>query len=156
MTATELLMKDHQEIMSLIEELEAADDQVGTDPTYTETFNRLNELLNMHTRIEGEVFYPAMKEFDESRDLVREFHKDHKEFDQLLSSLSTMAPNVERFQELLSDLRDNIERHVDEEENELFPMAEELCGQSELQEMGLRMQEMKEDSRAQAATVRRR
>jgi hemerythrin-like domain-containing protein len=156
MTATELLKKDHQKIMSLIEELEAADDQVGTDPTFTETFNHLNELLMMHTRIEEEVFYPAMKEFDESRDLARECLKEHKEFDQLLSQLSTMAPNVERFQELLSDLRESIEHHVDEEENELFPMAEELCGQSELQKMGSRMQEMREDRKAQAATVRRR
>lgn len=156
MIATEVLKKDHQKVISLIDELEAADDQVGTDPTYTETFNHLNELLNMHTRIEEEVFYPAMKEFDESRDLVREFQKEHKEVVQMLSQLSTMAPNVEQFQEVLSDLRESIEQHVDAEENELFPIAEELCGQSKLQEMGRRMQEIREDRRAQAATIRRR
>jgi hemerythrin-like domain-containing protein len=156
MTATELLRNDHQKVMSLIEELETADDEVGMDPTYIETFNHLNELLTMHTYIEEEVFYPAMKEFDEARDLVREFRKEHKEFDQMLAQLSTMAPNVEDFQDILSEMRESLERHLDEEENELFPLAEELCGQSRLQTMGRQMQAIKENSRVEAATVRRR
>ena len=156
MTATELLKEDHRKALNLIGELETAGHQVGTDPTYTETFNHLNELLMMHTFIEVEVFYPAMKRFDESRDLVRDFRKRHQEFEKLLSHLSTLAPNVEDFQVTLSDLRGSIERHIDEEENELFPLAEELCGQSELQEMGRRMLDMKYDSRAKAATIRRK
>jgi hemerythrin-like domain-containing protein len=156
MTATELLKEDHQKALNLIGELEAAGFQVGTDPTYTETFNHLNELLMMHTFIEEEVFYPAMKRFDESRALARDFRKRHQEFEKLLSHLSTLAPNVEEFQVTLSDLRGSIERHIDEEENELFPLAEELCGQSELQEMGRLMREMKYDSRAKAATIRRK
>jgi len=156
MTATELLKEDHQKALNLIVELEAAEHQVGTDPTYTDTFNHLNELLMMHTFIEEKVFYQAMKEFDESRELVRDYRKRDKEFEKLLSQLSTVAPNAEEFQETLSDLRGSVERHIDEEENELFPLAEEFCEQGELQEMGRRMRELKYDSRAKAATIRRK
>ena len=156
MTAMELLKEDHQKALNLIRELEDAGHQVGTNPTYTDAFNHLNELLMMHTFIEEEVFYLAMKEYDESRDLVREYRKQDREFERLLSHLATLAPNVEEFQEKLSDLRWSVERHIDEEENELFPLAEELCGQSELQEMGRRMRDMKYDSRAKAATIRRK
>jgi len=156
MTATELLKNDHQKAMSLIEELDDADRQVGTVQTNTDVFNHLNEMLMMHTLIEEEVFYQAMKEFDESRDLARSLRKEHKEFERLLSHLSTLAPNVEEFQKTLADLRENLERHIDEEENELFPLAEELCGPQRLQEMGRRMQEMKHNSRAKVATIRRR
>ncbi|MGH9753393.1 MAG: hemerythrin domain-containing protein [Blastocatellia bacterium] len=156
MTATELLKKDHQKAMSLIGELEAADRQVGTVQTNTDVFNHLNELLMMHALIEEEVLYPVMKEFDESRDLARSFHKEHEEVERLLSHLSTMAPNVEEFQKTLADLRERVERHIDEEENELFPLAEELCEPRRLQEMGRRMQEMKYDGRTKAAAIRRR
>jgi hemerythrin-like domain-containing protein len=156
MTAMELLKKDHQKAMSLIGELEAADRQVGTVQTNTDVFNHLNELLTMHSLIEEEVFYPAMREFDESRDLARTLRKEHKEFGRLLSHLSTVAPNVEEFQRTLEDLRESVERHIDEEENELFPLAEELCEPQRLQEMGRRMQEMKYDSRAKVAAIRRR
>jgi hemerythrin-like domain-containing protein len=156
MTATELLKNDHQKAMSLIGELEAADRQVGTVQTNIDVFNHLNELLMMHTLIEEEVFYPAMKEFDESRDLARSMRKEHEGFERLLSHLSTMAPNVEEFQRTLADLRENFERHIDEEENDLIPLAEELCGPQRLQEMGRRMQEMKYNSRAKVAAIRRR
>src|SRR5215475_5451794 len=101
MNATELLTHDHQKAVSLIGELEAAHRQVGTVQTNTDIFNHLNELLMMHTFIEEEVFYPAMKEFDESRDMARSLRKEHTEFERLLSHLSTMAPNVEEFQRTL-------------------------------------------------------
>ena len=156
MNATEVLTHDHQKAMSLIRELEAADHQVGTEPANTDVFNHLNELLTMHTFIEEEVFYPAMKGFDESRDLARTLRKGHKEFERLLSHLSTMVPNAEEFQRTLADLRDCVERHIDEEENELFPLAEELCEPERLDEMGRQMQEMKYNSRAKVATIRRR
>jgi hemerythrin-like domain-containing protein len=156
MNATELLKHDHQKAVTLIGELEAADRQTGTVQTNTDAFNHLNELLMMHTLIEEEVFYPAMKEFDESRDLARSLRKEHKEFERLLSHLSTMAPNVEEFQKTLADLRETVERHIDEEENELFPLAEELCEADRLQEMGRQMQEMKYNSRAKVAAIRRR
>jgi hemerythrin-like domain-containing protein len=156
MTATELLRHDHQKAMRLIDELEDADRQVGTEPTNIDIFNHLNELLMTHTLIEEEVFYPAMKEFDESRDLARTLRRGHKEFERLLSHLSTMAPNVEDFQRTLADLRGSVERHIDEEEQELFPLAEELCEPERLEEMGGRMQEMKYNSRAKIAVIRRR
>lgn len=156
MTATELLKEDHQKALNLIGELEAAAHQVGKNPTHTDAFNHLNELLLMHTFIEDKVFYRSMKEYDESRDLVREFRKRDQEFEKLLSHLSALAPNVEEFQETLSDLRVIIERHIDEEENELFPLAEELCEQGELQDMGRTMREMKYDSRTKAATIWRK
>jgi hemerythrin-like domain-containing protein len=156
MTAMELLKNDHQKAVGLIGELEAADRQIGTVQTNTDVFNHLNELLMMHTLIEEEVFYPTMKEFDESRDLARSLRKGHKEFERLLSHLSTMAPNVEEFQKTLADLRESVERHIDEEENELFPLAEELCEPQRLQDMGRRMQEMKYNSRAKVAAIRRR
>lgn len=156
MNAIELLKEDHQEALRLMTELETAAEEAGTDPTYTETFNKLNQALKMHTRIEEEVFYPAMEEFNEMRDLVRESYKEHDQMDQLLMQLSTMAPNEEEFQETLAELRDAVEHHIEEEEGEMVPKAEELCNQSRLQEMGRKMEEIKNDSRRVAATMRRK
>lgn len=151
MMITELLKRDHQTAMRLIESLEDADDQVETQSENQEAFDHLNELLKTHAGIEEEIFYPAMKEFSESRDLVREFHKAHKEIEQSLSSLSAMKPGTDSFQKALSFLREDMERHVDEEENELFPLAESLCGAGKLQEMGRRMLELKAGGRARFA-----
>jgi len=151
MTITELLKREHQTAMRLIEALEDADDQAESESANQEAFDHLNELLKTHAGIEQEILYPAMKEFSESRDLVREFHKEHKEIDQSLASLSAMKPGTEPFQKALSILRENMDRHVDEEENELFPLAESLCGEDRLQQMGRRMLELKAGGRARFA-----
>ena len=156
MTALELLKEDHQEAINLIGELETADDEMGTDPRDTENFNRLNEALKLHTRMEEEIFYPAMEELEETRDLARAAYKERQMIDHLLAQLSTMSPSEEEFQDTLSELRDAIERHIEEEEGELFPKAEELCGQNRLNEMGRQMVWMKNNSRVRATTMRRR
>jgi hemerythrin superfamily protein len=50
----------------------------------------------------------------------------------------------------LSELRRNVEDHVDEEEGEMFPKAEQLLGQFRLQEMGRQMEQMKKGQSATA------
>ncbi len=156
MNAIELLKEDHQMARSLITELETADDQAGTDPTQTETFNKLQQALKLHTRMEEELFYPALEGFAETKDLVGEAYQEHDQVDQLLAQLSALAPNEEDFQDTLTELRADIEHHVEEEENEMFPQAEELLGQSRLEEMGRQMQAMKDNTQQVAATMRRR
>lgn len=156
MTALELLKEDHQELINLIGELEAADDETETSPSGTENFNRLNEAIKLHIRMEEEVLYPAMEELEDTRELTREAFKEHQMVDHLLAQLSVLSPSEEEFQDTLSELRDAIERHIEEEEGELFPKAEELCGQNRLDEMGRQMVWMKNNSRVRAATSKRR
>jgi hemerythrin-like domain-containing protein len=155
MTALELLKEDHQELINLIGELEAADDETEASPRDTENFNRLNAAIKLHIRMEEEVFYPAMEELEETRELMREAFKEHQMVDHLLAQLSTMSPGDEEFQDTLSELRDIVERHIEEEEGELFQKAEELCGPSRLDEMGRQMVWMKNNSRVRVATSRR-
>jgi hemerythrin-like domain-containing protein len=93
MNAVELLMEDHQKVLRLIEELEAVDEKVGTDPTDTETFNKLHQALRVHTEIEEDIFYPAMEGFDATRQIVEVAYQEHDRIDQLLSHLATLAPN---------------------------------------------------------------
>ncbi len=156
MNAIELLKEDHQEALRLIDELETVDEDGDADPTDTENFNRLNEALKMHTRIEEEIFYPTMEEFNETRLMVHEAYKEHDQIEQLLAQLSSIAPNREEFQDTLSELRDTIEIHVEEEEGELFLRAEEVLDRNRLNEMGRRMQEMKGGGRTVAASTRRK
>ncbi|MCA1605732.1 MAG: hypothetical protein LC775_09725 [Acidobacteria bacterium] len=64
--------------------------------------------------------------------------------------LTKMSGQSEDWEDQLSELKGDIEHHVDEEESEMFPQAEELLGQRRLQETGRQMEEMK---RGQSATA---
>jgi hemerythrin-like domain-containing protein len=68
--------------------------------------------------------------------------------------MAMLAPAEVEFQERLEELKENLAHHIEEEEDELFPMAEKLCGQKRLEEMGRQMQQMKQ-GRSASATAKR-
>ena len=147
MIATEILKQDHREAMGLIERLESINEGSGAGGSKEELFGKLKNALKLHTKLEEQIFYPALENFDETRDLIKESYKEHREVDQLLAE---MNPTAGDFADKLSELRGDIEHHVKEEEGEMFPKAEQLLGQSRLREMGRQMDEMK---RGQSATA---
>jgi iron-sulfur cluster repair protein YtfE (RIC family) len=155
MTAIEILREDHQEVLRIIDELEMLeDDSDEIAQAEPDSFNQLHYALNLHTQLEEEVFYPALENFDETRALIRVSYREHEEIDHFLARLSLLTPSDERFQELLSELRSSLEHHIEEEEGELFPKAEELCGSQRLKEMGKQMEDLKHKAQATAVTMK--
>lgn len=142
MNITELLIEDHREAESLIAELEGSADK--------ETFKKLKRALTMHTMVEEDIFYPALEEFEETSDLVDESYQEHDEVDQLLEDMSAAEIDSEEFQDLLAQLKESIEHHVEEEENELFPLSETLLGAETLDAMGDQMLKMKGEASSTA------
>lgn len=147
MTATEILKSDHKEAMGFIERLESVIGGSGAGGSKEELFGKLRDALKLHTKEEEQVFYPALENFDETRDLIKESYEEHRQVDRLLAEMNPAAGD---FADKLSELRGDIEHHVDEEEGEMFPKAERLLGQARLQEMGRRMEQMKKGQSATA------
>lgn len=148
MNAIELLKQDHQEALNVLDELEIADEELEETESAQalQTFTRLQSLLKLHTRLEEEIFYPALEQFNETRDLVRQSYRAHEQVDELLAQLGNLDPIDEAFQELLLELRDSLDQHIEEEEGEMFPQAEELCGATRLDELGQQMELLKRQS----------
>ena len=151
MNAIELLMQDHKEASGMMDQLETAD---KGDREARNVFLRLNEALTMHTQIEEQIFYPALKNFDETKDLVPEAFEEHQEVKDILEEMTSLNPGDDEFMDKLTELRDSVEHHVEEEETEMFPKAEKVLGQSRLQELGRQMQQMKQ-SKSSVATNKR-
>jgi len=151
MNAIELLKSDHQEAKSLMEQIEIAD---KGDRSAKDLFNQLKQALTLHTQIEEEIFYPALKSFDETKDMVPEALEEHQEVDEMLAEMSALSPGNDEFMDKFTELRDAVEHHVEEEEDEMFPKAEKALGQPRLQEMGQQMQQMKQGKSATATNRR--
>jgi hemerythrin-like domain-containing protein len=153
MNATELLKQDHQEAAAMMDELETADK--GSLNTTKNVFMQLKEALTLHTQIEEQVFYPALEEHEETKDMIGEAHSEHDEVKEMLAEMARMTPGSDEFMDKLTELRDSIEHHVEEEENEMFPKAERILGESRLREMGRQMEQMKQGKSATATNRRK-
>lgn len=138
MEITKLLKEDHREVEELIAQLEEGADK--------ETFLKLKSSLELHTQIEENIYYPALEGKDETDELVTDAYQEHDEVDELLEEMRGTDIESDEFQVLLKQLKDSIEHHVKEEENELFPKSEEVLGAETLEKMGDEMEKMKSKS----------
>src|SRR5687768_1859502 len=130
-----LLKNDHKEILRTFREFENA----GADAIATKRrlVDKIIELLTVHTYIENEVMYPRVRELlPELEDDVLESYEEHHVADVLVVELSMMKPDDERFDAKTTVLIENVEHHMDEEEQDWFPQVREGLGRTALQEIG--------------------
>jgi len=139
-----LLKKDHEEVKKLFEAYEKAGDEAFV--TKRTLFEEIRAALTVHMDIEETIFYPAVKRVpnEEVKDMVREADEEHHVVKVLLSELSKMSPEEEQFDAKVTVLKENIEHHVKEEENELLPDAKKKLSATMLEQLGDEMEERKE------------
>ena len=150
MDAFELLKKDHEKVSGIFEKLDATTER-GVK-TREELFTQLKQELEVHARIEEEIFYPLLKEASETEELTLEAFEEHAVVKQLLAELEALPKDDETWGAKLTVLKENVEHHVEEEEGELFDGAREVLSREQIDQLGTRMEEAKrEQKRALAA-----
>src|ERR1044072_2104503 len=134
MNPFDLLKADHQKVAELFDLLETAGGKRKLD-----VFARIKNELEVHTHIEEAIFYPALEKPEATHDLTLEAYEEHNLVKQLLSELSGARSATDEWQAKAKVLRENVEHHVEEEENELFDKADDALTDEELEALGDRM-----------------
>jgi hemerythrin-like domain-containing protein len=139
--AIALLKADHQRVKDLFAQYEAAAN-VETKRTLAE---QAFVELETHAQLEENVFYPAVNEdTDEGPALVQESLSEHEMVKTLIQELRSMAHDTDAFDAKFQELIQNVSHHVEEEESEMFPLAEQELAE-DLEELSEEMQELKAD-----------
>jgi hemerythrin superfamily protein len=148
MKATDLLKKQHKTVKALFKKVEETEDGRRRRQLMDEIANE----LKMHTKIEEEIFYPAVREIGTSKaeEMVDEAYEEHHVVDLVLAELPQVDPEDERFAAKMTVLSEMVEHHADEEEDEMFPMCEKKLGKERLQQLGEQMERMASGQRRAA------
>jgi hemerythrin-like domain-containing protein len=138
-----LLKNEHQQIRKAFRAFENAGDRAETRKG--QLVDKIIELLTIHTYIENEVMYPRVRELlPDLEDDVLESYEEHHVADVLVLELSGMKPGDERFDAKTTVLIENVEHHMEEEEQEWFPKVREGLGRKTLQDIGAEMLKKRE------------
>lgn len=137
MDALELLKRDHEKVKRMVVELDATTDRA--EKTRTETFERLKRDLTIHETIEEEILYPALKEFAKTKDITLEAFEEHHVVDQIVAELEATPVTDETWGAKLTVMKENLEHHIQEEEDEMFKQALQVMEHKELAELGEQM-----------------
>jgi hypothetical protein len=135
-----MLKEDHKEVRRLFRQFEKAEKPAEQG----KIVDAILEALTVHTYLENEVMYPEVRKLlPDLEDEVLESYEEHHVADVLCMELASMKPDDERFEAKTTVLIENVEHHIEEEEQEWFPKVRAGLGRKQLVEIGERMAELR-------------
>lgn len=141
MDVLSLLKRDHELVKDLMKRIEREEKDTKARATM---FEQLVDELSVHERIEEEIFYPALKEKKDAKEDVLEGFEEHHLVDEIIEDLDDVEPGDERWPAKFTVMQENVEHHIQDEEEKLFPKAEKLLGDKKLGELGAKMADLRE------------
>jgi hemerythrin superfamily protein len=138
-----ILKDDHKKIKKLFKQFQDA----GENATERKSgiVKQIIEELTVHTYLENECMYPEVRKLlPDLEDDVLESYEEHHVADILCAELFAMDPDNERYDAKTTVLIENVTHHIDEEEHDWFPKVRQGLGRKQLQELGARMNEMRD------------
>ncbi len=120
--AVDLLIADHRRVARLFAEFDALKEE-GSDEAKASVVAQICAELTVHTSIEEEIFYPAVRNAIEDEDLMDEALVEHAGAKALIAQLKAAHPDDDLYDAKVTVLGEQIDHHVEEEEGSMFPQA---------------------------------
>lgn len=143
MDAVKLLQQDHEQVKMLFHDYEMA--PVGQPERRRELAEEIVRELMVHERIEEDIFYPAFRKALGGPGLKEVEHakEEHELVDSLIEQLQVISFDDPDFDATMKVLKENVEHHIEDEEEKMFPMAKARMA-NELLTLGADMVEYKQ------------
>jgi hemerythrin superfamily protein len=118
--AIALLKADHKKVSALFDEFEKARASSRKKAIVAEICHE----LTVHTTLEEEIFYPAVKAALKDHELVPEANVEHASVKDLIAQVEGKEPDGEVYDARVKVMGEFVKHHVKEEQNEMFPKAQ--------------------------------
>ena len=137
MDALRSLKEDHVKVKKMLSELDATTERAVK--TRGSVFSQLKDELEIHEAIEEEFLYPALKNHPETRDIALEAFEEHHVVDEVMGEMLDLPVSDETWTAKFAVMKENLEHHIQGEEQDMFEKARRALGEEELADLGKRM-----------------
>jgi hemerythrin superfamily protein len=131
----DLLKEDHKKVKNLLNETIKNRD--------TSKYPQIQKELRIHMEGEENLLYPKTR--NQATDLTLEAYEEHDLVKKELREIDNLNINDEHWMPKMKVVKDLIEHHVEEEEEEYFPKSEEILGMDQLNQLGQKYEDWKND-----------
>ncbi|HWF59450.1 MAG TPA: hemerythrin domain-containing protein [Nitrospira sp.] len=147
--ALELLKEDHRKVEQLFQSFETADGRSRQGIA-----DEAIKALEIHTKIEESLVYPAILEATGEEDLVGEANEEHHVVALVIKELKKLKASAEGYKAKFTVMSELVKHHIEEEEKEMFPEAENV--DIDWEELGREALSIKEQMMAKSSRGQRR
>jgi hemerythrin superfamily protein len=130
----EIIKADHQNVKELFEQIEAA-----VDEEKTHLIERCIQELLLHAVSEEETLYKRLRDSEDLREDILEAEVEHSLVERLANEIMSASPDDEMCDARLMVLKELVEHHVEEEEEELIPAAQSVIDAATAESLGEEM-----------------
>jgi hemerythrin superfamily protein len=120
--AIAMLTADHKKVKNLFADFDKLKD-AGSDEDKASIVDQICNELKIHTELEEEIFYPAVRKAINDGDLMDEALVEHAGAKDLIAQLEDASPEDDLYDAKVTVLGEQINHHVKEEEGDMFPKA---------------------------------
>ena len=119
--ALSMLKADHDKVKKMFKDFEKLDSDESQEKA--ELVRMACAELKIHSQLENELVYPAIREAIDDDDLMDEALVEHQAAEELISQLERMEPGDEMYDAKFTVLGEYVSHHIAEEQKEMFPKA---------------------------------
>ncbi len=147
--AISILTDDHAEVKRMFKEFEKLKEEDADDEQKGLLVAQICEALTVHSQIEEEIFYPAVREAidEDEMDVMDEADVEHAGAKDLIAQLEESEPGDDHYDARVTVLGEQINHHVKEEEGKMFPAAKKA--KMDLEGLGMQLMQRKEQLMSQ-------
>ncbi len=141
MKVTVLLRNEHENVKALFNTYRKPGTRNGNGKK--ELFNDIRREILVHAQMEVEIFYSALTGTSSTTaaNLVAAAIEDHQAIEKLLQELNGMNPSDRNFETKMDRMMDEVTRHIEKEEENIFEEARKSLPECRLEELGLEMED---------------
>lgn len=142
----DILKQEHEMVLSQLSELSSK----GTS-NREQKYNSLKENLMPHMIGEEQALYPRLMESG-MQEMALESIEEHNAVKTLLGQLDSVSTSKEDvWVAKLTVIQENVEHHISEEEDKIFPQMQQKMSSNELSSLGSKFEEAKRSAMPVAA-----
>jgi len=141
--AISILTDDHKKVKKMFTDFNKLMKSEDNEDEKSALVEKICEELTIHTQIEEEIFYPAVRAAIDDNALMDEADVEHSGAKDLIAQLQGMEPGDNHYDAKVVVLGENIDHHVKEEQDEMFPKAKKA--KLDLAALGAEMLERKQE-----------
>lgn len=142
MNIYDALSNEHRQFEALLDKLVAG--SKADDDSWKQALDELRRGVIAHAHAEEAVFYNALREFDESKDLVLHSYREHGAAEGEIRMLGAAKAVDANWTSLMEKLSKDLRHHIREEESRVFAAARKLFTDQEAEQIGEAFERMKQ------------
>jgi hemerythrin superfamily protein len=136
MNIQDVIRMDHSKVSILFTEIENSNDPKKIE----EYFAQIYKDLSVHSEAEEQVVYPAVRPFYGD---TQELYDEQAEMKTMLEEIKSMNPSDSNFKAKVAMLKNAVEEHVRQEENDMFMAIRNNCSDDQREQLATQFKQAK-------------